>query len=156
SMQVEGALVERGLSRLDLRERENVVDEREQMLPAPSDDREVLALRRRERTVALHELDEAENAVERRAQLVRHVREERALRRTRLKRFFARANGLLALGHERSSEPRDLQLVLDASEHFLRLERLRHIVRSARAEGHDLVVGVVVDAQENDRNLARA
>ncbi len=146
--EVERPLVERRLPRLDLREREHVVDEREQVLAAAGDDAEPLALRPRERRVALQELDEAEDAVERRPQLVRHVGEKDALRAARL-------HGRLALGDEVALEARDLELVLDAREHLVGLERLGDVVGAAALEGAHLVDGAVVDAEEDDRHAPR-
>ena len=90
--QVERGFVEGDAPGLDLREREHVVDEAEQVLAAPQDGAEVLAVARRTRSrVALHELGEAEDGVERRAQLVAHVGEEDALGAVRLLRGLARA-----------------------------------------------------------------
>ena len=68
------------LARLDLRDREHVVDQAEQVLAAAADDRRGSRDRRRSRAAArVHQLREAEHGVERRPQLVRHVRQEDAL-----------------------------------------------------------------------------
>src|SRR5581483_1024020 len=74
------------LPRFDLRDRKHVVYEAEQMLAAAPDDGEILAIGIGERAAARHQLREADHRVERRAQLVRHVREEDALRAVRLVR----------------------------------------------------------------------
>ena len=62
--EVERPLVEGRLPRLDLREREHVVDEREQVLAAAADDAQVLSVLVRSALHALHELDEPEDRVE--------------------------------------------------------------------------------------------
>ena len=65
-------------SRLDLREVEDLVDEREQVLPAGVDGRRVLHFLRVERgaRVLRQQAGQDEHAVQRRAQLVRHVGEK--------------------------------------------------------------------------------
>ena len=69
------------LAGLDLREIEHVVDELQQVAAARQDvAEELLVLRRRRIDLAVvQQLGEADDRVERRAQLVRHVREELAL-----------------------------------------------------------------------------
>ena len=66
---------------LDLREVENVVDERQQVLAGSVDVREVAALPLAQgiRELLAEQLREAEDRVERRPQLVAHAREELAL-----------------------------------------------------------------------------
>ena len=64
---------------LDLREIEHVVDEVEEVRSAGADGVERIALVGAERAIALEELRVADDAVERRAQLVAHVGEELAL-----------------------------------------------------------------------------
>ncbi len=67
-------------ARLDLREVEDFADERQQVLAAALDPGDALALIRRQRRVTPQQLRVAEDAVERRAQLVTHVRQEFRLR----------------------------------------------------------------------------
>ena len=78
-MEFDVAGVHRGPPRLDLRHLEDVVDQRQEVLSAPPDRLEPLPLLRREARVAEQELREAEDGVHRRADLVGHAREERAL-----------------------------------------------------------------------------
>ena len=78
-VQVQHALLEFELARLDLRDVEDVVDEVHQVLRAHH--RVLAELLRARRQLELHrELQHAEHAVERRAHLVRHRRKEVALR----------------------------------------------------------------------------
>ncbi len=79
------------LARLDLREIENVVDHREQRLRARMNGFGVFTLICNERSVE-QQRRHAEDAVHRRADLVTHVGEERALRLVRALRFFGRAH----------------------------------------------------------------
>ena len=69
------------LAGLDLRQIEHVVDQLQQVPGAGEDVAEVLPVLRRDRPdlAVVHQLGEADDRVERRAQLVRHVGEELAL-----------------------------------------------------------------------------
>jgi hypothetical protein len=83
--QVEGRQLELHLPRLDLREIEDVVDEGQKVLPRGVNILQVLVLLRvqlAEHPLAQH-LREADDRVERRAQLMRHVGEEFGLVATR-------------------------------------------------------------------------
>ena len=73
------------LAGLDLRQVEDVVDEREQIIPGAGDALCILDLFRREVafSVVTEELGEDKRAVERSPQLMRHVREELGLVATR-------------------------------------------------------------------------
>ena len=85
--EVEGPrVVELHLPRLDLREIEHVVDELEQVVALVEDVAQVLLVVGGDRPdlPVVHELREADDRVERRAQLVRHVGEELALEAVRL------------------------------------------------------------------------
>ncbi len=79
SREREGRLVQHQLAGLDLRDRQDVVDEPEQVLTALDDDVHALLRLAPERPVARQELREAEDRVERRAKLVAHRRQERRL-----------------------------------------------------------------------------
>src|SRR5205807_6681746 len=113
------AKVERNRARLDLGQVEDVADEREQIRPRGIDGLRIVDLLRREGGVGVvgEELREDQQAVERRAQLVRHVRQEL--------RLVARAEReLLGFLLERRLRQLDLAvLVLDLA-HLLR-EQLR-------------------------------
>src|SRR6185295_12509839 len=86
--EAEDARLEIDRAGLDLRDREDAVDEVEEVLAAPLDHVDVIARRGRDGAVADEELREAEDRVERRPELVAHRREERALRAVRAARLF--------------------------------------------------------------------
>ena len=96
---------EREPAGLDARDIEHFVDEREQMSSGARDVLDALGLARR-RLVELEELGEAEDGVERRAQLVAHAREEFALRAVRRLGLLARQAdaGLRALALDRRGQ----------------------------------------------------
>src|SRR5205814_10635810 len=78
--EVQRQRVQLELAGLDLREVEDVVDQRQQVLPALLDGRQAAGLLGREVAVPLQQLRIAEDRVERRAQLVAHAGQELALR----------------------------------------------------------------------------
>ena len=100
--QVERHVLEVEVPRLDLREVEDVVDDREQVLAARLHHPQVLGLLRLERRLE-QQVGEADDGVERRADLVAHVREKLALRVRGLlgacARLDERGLGAPALGH---------------------------------------------------------
>ena len=92
---------QRQVPRLDARDVEHLVDQRQQVRAAAQDLRDAL-LAIVGQIVELEQLGEAEDRVERRPQVVAHVRQERALRAVRAlclePRDPQRIVGLLALG----------------------------------------------------------
>ena len=88
--------LQRDLPRLDLRQIQNVVDEREQLHAVGADALEVAQVDRLEipRLVLAEHVREADDGVERRAELVAHACEELALGRIRRLRLFLRAHEL--------------------------------------------------------------
>jgi len=78
-IQVESVFLQRHAARLDLGHVEHVVDERQQVLSAAVDDGQVLLLLGRQRSVVRHQVGKAQDGVQRRAQLVAHVRQEHTL-----------------------------------------------------------------------------
>jgi hypothetical protein len=149
---VAGRELDLDLARLDLREVEHVVDELEQVHAALGDRVERLELGRGHRAVALEQLGVAEHAVERRAQLVAHAREELALRaRRRLGRFLGVAQlgfALAALGdvaEERAEEeavlgadrPRDRDLDRELAAVAMERRELEPLVDHRRIAGRE-------------------
>ena len=109
-----GLEVEQHLPRFHLRQVEDVVDQREQMLAAAQDvagEVALLVAHRADEPVA-QDLREADDRVERRAQLVRHVGEE-------LRLHPARVLELRVLLLERLLEPLELRHVARRGEHPL-------------------------------------
>jgi hypothetical protein len=104
----------RKLAGLDLREVENVVDDREQRVRRALDRRREAALARIELRIE-QQLGHAEHAVHRRADLVRHAREELALR---LARRFGGAAGFDAVVHRLAQRAVGLGQALGALDHL--------------------------------------
>ena len=77
--EIERTFDELGTARLNLGHIEQVVHERQQMLPARAHDADLLLLRSAERGVALEELGVPQNEVQRVPHLVGHVRQKLAL-----------------------------------------------------------------------------
>ena len=143
---VGGARLVIDASGLDLCEVEHVVDQVEQVRAAGRDRVERFAMIRRQRAVALQQLRVAEDAVQRRPELVAHVGEELALRlRRRFGRFLGAPQLFLALG-----EPPDRRLtgfVGDGGHHQVGdREREVLLVDGPRPRFAD-----VLDAQDADR-----
>ena len=125
--EVEGARVDVHAARLDLREIEDVVDDREERVAARADGARELALHRREVRVE-EQARHADDGVHRRAHLVAHRREERALRRVRLLRGELRALARLAkrVGAGRHVPRLAIEPLLPAEDHE----------QQERVEGH--------------------
>ncbi|VVP48613.1 hypothetical protein PS732_05293 [Pseudomonas fluorescens] len=87
--QVERNVVEHQFAGLDFREVENLVDDPEQAVGGLFDGAQIVELARGQ-FAFLQQVGEAENAVERRADLVAHVGEEFGLDPARLQRLFTR------------------------------------------------------------------
>ena len=79
AVQVKFLFLQRDAPGLDLRDLQHVVDDGQQVLAAAVDRFQVLALRRGQVGVTRQQLAEAQDGVERRAQLVAHVGQENAL-----------------------------------------------------------------------------
>ena len=106
-------------TRGDLRDVQHLIDEMSQMRRRRGDAVDGRHLSRREIAVhtVLQQFDESDDRVERRAKLVRDVREELALRRVRarhlavqsleLRRALGDANRLAALANDADAEKRD-------------------------------------------------
>src|SRR3546814_2419340 len=112
---VDSLLVQLHAPRLDLREVEDVADDRQQMAGAAADVLcifTVLRISERPEQSLLHDLGEADNGIQRRAQLMAHVREEGRL-------GVVRPLGLVAGDAPRSDEhTSELQSLLRISYAF--------------------------------------
>ena len=78
-MQIEGRRVQYDAPSLDLRDFEDVIDDRQQVLAAAIDDIQLLQLLGGRCRIALHQLGEPQNRSHRRTDFMRHVRQKDAL-----------------------------------------------------------------------------
>ena len=140
----EGNRLELELARLDLREVEDVVEDREQRLRRRLDRRQAIALLGRQLAVQ-RQLGHAEDAVHRRPDFVAHVGEELALGAAGFHRLVARADeigvGGAQLGGARLDGLLELILVMQQLQVPL-LNLAEHLVESADQLA-DLVVAAV-------------
>ena len=143
--ELEGPRRELHLASLDLGEIEHVVDEHQQVLAAPLDDLDAFLLVGREVFRALEDLREAEDAVQRGAQLVAHAREELAL---------GLVGAIGGLFFELALVARALQgdLIAHPRQELLHRKRLCDVVLGALAKQPRPVLVVGPGGEEHDRD----